>query len=138
MDIRATIVNGVLVDDGQGGLAGSASVAWWTSIIGGTSTKVHSVTARNGAIGVKGCARNIPAAFDRVGLFLLVGDRLSLNRDVSAKDALIVSSASETGEPASSRTTPCTTADVVHTSQPSGSVRMHAVHAMNSSDAVET
>ena len=34
MDIRATIDSAVLVDDGQGRFEGSASVTWWTSVIG--------------------------------------------------------------------------------------------------------
>ena len=34
MDIRATIEDGVMVDDGQGHFDGLASVTWWTSVIG--------------------------------------------------------------------------------------------------------
>ena len=44
MDIRATIEDAVLVDDGQGRFAGSASVTWWTSIIGSGACRAQEYT----------------------------------------------------------------------------------------------
>ena len=44
MDIRATIEDGVMVDDGQGHFDGLASVTWWTSVIGSAGCRAAEYT----------------------------------------------------------------------------------------------
>lgn len=44
MDIRATIEDGVMVADGRGNFNGSASVTWWTSVIGSAGCRAAEYT----------------------------------------------------------------------------------------------
>ncbi len=44
MEIRATIEDAVLANDGRGNFDGSASVTWWTSVIGSAACRAAEYT----------------------------------------------------------------------------------------------